>query len=49
MERCIQDYRTLLSKGVCAEQARVVLPQSMMTEFYQTSSLYALYRFYKLR
>ena len=28
------DYNYLLAKGVCPEQARMVLPQSMMTEWY---------------
>ena len=27
-------YKSLLEKGVCPEQARMVLPQSMMTEWY---------------
>jgi thymidylate synthase (FAD) len=49
MERSIQDYRHLLSQGVCAEQARLVLPQSMMTEFVETASLSAYARLYRLR
>jgi len=32
-------YRVLLDKGVCPEQARMVLPQSMMTEWYWSGSL----------
>jgi len=32
-------YQELLSKGVCPEQARMVLPQSMMTEWYWSGSL----------
>ena len=32
-------YKALLSAGVCPEQARMVLPQSMMTEWYWSGSL----------
>jgi thymidylate synthase (FAD) len=32
-------YRLLLDLGVCPEQARMVLPQSMMTEWYWSGSL----------
>lgn len=42
-------YRTLLDAGVCPEQARMVLPQSMYTEYYVTGSLAAWARAYKLR
>jgi len=46
---CNSLYEKLLSNGVCAEQARVVLPQSMMTEFIETGSLSAYARIYGLR
>jgi len=36
---CLHDYKELLDKGVCPEQARMVLPQSMMTEWYWSGSL----------
>jgi len=36
---CLHDYKELLEKGVCPEQARMVLPQSMMTEWYWSGSL----------
>ncbi|MCH9716165.1 MAG: FAD-dependent thymidylate synthase [Gammaproteobacteria bacterium] len=49
MARSISDYRSLLTLGVCPEQARMVLPQSMMTEFVETGSLTAYARLYKLR
>ena len=39
----------LLNAGVCPEQARMVLPQSMMTEWYWTGSLYAFSRVCNLR
>lgn len=42
-------YLSLLEKGVCPEQARMVLPQSMMTRYYVTGSLAAFARAYKLR
>lgn len=42
-------YKELLGHGVCPEQARAVLPQSMMTEFIETGSLAAYARLYKLR
>jgi len=32
-------YKDLLKDGVCPEQARMVLPQSMMTEWYWSGSL----------
>jgi len=34
-------YAAMLKAGVCPEQARMILPQSMMTEWYWTGSLYA--------
>lgn len=37
---CLDYYQTLLRDGVCPEQARMVLPQSMMTEWYMTGNLY---------
>jgi len=42
-------YRVLLDKGVCPEQARMVLPQSMMTEWYWSGSLDAFARACNLR
>ena len=32
-------YKQLLDEGVCPEQSRMVLPQSMMTEWYWSGSL----------
>ena len=34
-----KDYEYLLEQGICPEQARMVLPQSMMTEWYWSGSL----------
>jgi len=46
---CKKTYNRLLSKGVCPEQARMVLPQSMMTEWYWSGSLDAFADMCKLR
>lgn len=48
-DSCNELYEKLLSNGVCAELARVILPQSMMTEFIETGSLSAYARIYGLR
>tara|TARA_R110000772_G_scaffold161908_4_gene273068 strand:+ start:6446 stop:7126 length:681 start_codon:yes stop_codon:yes gene_type:complete len=45
----LQHYKSLLKKGVCPEQARMVLPQSMMTEWYWSGSLDAFADMCKLR
>lgn len=42
-------YQTLLKNGVCPEQARMVLPQAMMTSWIWTGSLMAMARVYGLR
>jgi len=42
-------YDTMISSGVCPEQARMVLPQSMYTEYVVTGSLAAFARAYNLR
>lgn len=47
--RCLGAYQVLLAADVCPEQARMVLPQSMMTSYYVTGSLYAFARAYNLR
>lgn len=36
---CLEQYNNLLSQGVAPEQARMILPQNMMTEWYWTGSL----------
>jgi len=36
---CLKAYQDLLYNGVCPEQARMVLPQSTMTEWYWSGSL----------
>ena len=42
-------YQELLNKGVCPEQARMVLPQSTMTEWYWSGSLDAFADMCRLR
>lgn len=42
-------YKGLMEQGVCPEQARMVLPQSMYTEFIETASLAAYSRLCNLR
>lgn len=42
-------YTEMLESGVCPEQARMILPQSMNTEYYVTGSLMAWARAYNLR
>ena len=45
----LQTYQNLLADGVAPEQARMVLPQSMMTEWYWSGSLYAFAKMCGLR
>ncbi len=48
-ERSFHLYESLLSAGVCREQARGVLPQNMYTEYYGTCNLSNLLKFIQLR
>jgi thymidylate synthase (FAD) len=45
----LTNYGWLLAKGVCPEQARMILPQSTMTEWIWSGTLYAFARVCKLR
>ena len=45
----IETYNALLEADVAPEVARMILPQSMHTEFIETASLYAYARLCKLR
>ena len=49
MEQCLILYNSFIDKGIAPEQARMVLPQSMMTEWYWSGSLYAFARVCNLR
>lgn len=42
-------YEHLIDQGVCAEQARMFLPQGAMTEFIMTNSLYGWANFFNQR
>ena len=46
---CMKTYRQLLDDGIAPEQARMVLPQSTMTEWYWSGSLYAFSKMCGLR
>ena len=48
-EWCKQTYQNLLNAGVAPEMARMILPQSMMTEWYWSGTLYAFARVCNLR
>jgi thymidylate synthase (FAD) len=48
-EHALAAYKALLDAGVCPEQARMILPQSMYTEFIWSGSLAAFARVCKLR
>ena len=48
-ERAITAYTDLITGGVAPEQARMVLPQAMYTEWYWTGSMSAFARISKLR
>lgn len=44
-----KDYKSMIHQGICPEQARMCMPQSMMTEWIWTGSLMAWARFVNLR
>ena len=46
---CFQTYETLLDRGVCREQARMILPQNLYTEYYGSCNLNNLLKFIDLR
>ena len=48
-DNALELYTRIVKRGVAPEQARMILPQSMYTEWYWTGSLYAFSRIYKLR
>ena len=57
VSECVKDhhkkslklYNDLISRGVCREQARGVLPQNLYTEYYGTCNLSNLLKFIELR
>jgi len=48
-KEAVKDYFRLLEIGVCEEQARQVLPQSLMTEWYWSGTMFAFARMCNLR
>jgi thymidylate synthase (FAD) len=46
---CLDTYEMMLDRGVCREQARMVLPQNLYTEYYGTCNLSNLLKFIDLR
>ncbi len=48
-KECLETYKTMLEKGVCREQARMILPQNLYTEYYGTCNLSNLLKFIDLR
>lgn len=46
---CVELFSQLLQSGVCREQARMILPQNMYTEYYGTVNLNNLLKFIDLR
>ena len=46
---CLAAYQDLLSSGICPEQARMILPQNMMTEWYWSGTLGAFAKMCNLR
>src|SRR5690554_3515497 len=49
IQEALSLYTAMIDKGIAPEQARMILPQSMMTSYYVTGSLAAWARAYKLR
>jgi thymidylate synthase (FAD) len=49
MREHTRDYKSMISQGICPEQVRMCMPQSMMTQWIWTGSLMAWARFVKLR
>lgn len=45
----LETYKRMINEGVAPEQARMILPQSMMTSYYVTGSLAAFARMYNQR
>lgn len=49
LAQCEKLYNQMINSGVAPEMARMVLPQSMLTSYYVTGSLYAWANAYRLR
>ena len=49
VKTCVGTYERMIADGICPEQARMILPQSMMTEWYWSGTLMAFARVCNLR
>ena len=49
IQRVIDQYDAMIANGVCPEQARLTVPQGMMTEYYVTANVSAWDRFIEQR
>tara|TARA_Y100000034_G_C6846161_1_gene383329 strand:+ start:218 stop:838 length:621 start_codon:yes stop_codon:yes gene_type:complete len=49
LQQCKQTYENMLKAGIAPEMARMVLPQSLYTEWYWSGTLYAFARVCNLR
>ena len=49
MREHTKDYKSMINQGICPEQVRMCMPQSMITEWIWTGSLMAWTRFVQLR
>ncbi|MNX96680.1 Thymidylate synthase ThyX [compost metagenome] len=49
LDECMKLYDGMIDLGVAPEQARMVLPQSMMVDWVWTGNLFAFYHVYRLR
>ena len=48
-KHCVDLFTQMMASGVCREQARMVLPQNLYTEYYGTVNLSNLLKFISLR
>ena len=48
-QNAIKLYYSMLEKGVCREQARMILPQNLYTYYWGTCNLNNFFKFYELR
>lgn len=46
---CLQAFNSMIDAGVCREQARMILPQNLYTEYYGSVNLNNLLKFIDLR
>jgi thymidylate synthase (FAD) len=49
LDTLVSYYKSMIHYGVCPEQARMILPQSMMTEWYWSGTLFAFAKMCGLR